>query len=68
MIATEQTVPFAQPVQPRSGACTPTAAAGSSWLGRFGFVSMSGDGRRLACAVLHQEPDIWLVSNFDAAR
>jgi len=35
---------------------------------RFGFVSMSGDGRRLACAVLHQEPDIWLVSNFDAAR
>ena len=29
---------------------------------------MSGDGRRLACAVLHQEPDIWLVSNFDAAR
>ena len=35
---------------------------------RLGFVSMSGDGRRLACAVLHQEPDIWLVSNFDAAR
>ena len=35
---------------------------------RLGFVSMSGDGRRLACAVLHQEPDIWLVSHFDAAR
>ena len=35
---------------------------------RLGFVSMSADARRLACAVLHQEPDIWLVSNFDAAR
>jgi serine/threonine protein kinase/Tol biopolymer transport system component len=35
---------------------------------RFGFVSMSGDARRVACAVLHQEPDIWLVSNFDAGR
>jgi len=35
---------------------------------RFGWASMSGDGLRLACVVLHQEPDIWLVSNFDAAR
>jgi hypothetical protein len=34
---------------------------------RFGFVSMSGDARRVACAVLHQEPDIWLVSNFGAS-
>jgi serine/threonine-protein kinase len=35
---------------------------------RFGFVSMSGDARRVACAALHQEPDIWLVSNFDRGR
>jgi hypothetical protein len=32
---------------------------------RFGFVSMSGDARVVACAVLHQELDICLVSNFD---
>jgi hypothetical protein len=32
---------------------------------RLGFVSMSGDGRRLACAVHRLEPDVWLVSNFD---
>ncbi len=32
---------------------------------RFGFVSMSGDARRLACAVIHDEPDIWLASSFD---
>jgi serine/threonine-protein kinase len=32
---------------------------------RFGFVSMSGDARRLVCAVHRSEPDLWLVSNFD---
>jgi serine/threonine protein kinase/WD40 repeat protein len=32
---------------------------------RFGFVSMSGDGRQLVCAVHRLEPDIWLVSDFD---
>ena len=32
---------------------------------RFGFVSMSGDGRRLVCAVHQLEPDLWLVSNID---
>jgi Tol biopolymer transport system component len=35
---------------------------------RFGFVSMSRDARLVACAVLHQEPDVWLVSDFDAGR
>jgi hypothetical protein len=30
----------------------------------FGFVSMSGDARRLVCAVHRLEPDLWLVSNF----
>ncbi len=33
---------------------------------RFGFVSMSGDGRRVACAALQQEADIWLVPNLEA--
>jgi serine/threonine protein kinase/Tol biopolymer transport system component len=32
---------------------------------RFGFVSISGDARRLVCAVHGLEPDLWLVSNFD---
>jgi eukaryotic-like serine/threonine-protein kinase len=32
---------------------------------RFGFVSMSGDGRRLVCAVHRLEPDLWLVSNLN---
>lgn len=32
---------------------------------RFGFVSMSGDGRRLVCAVHRLEPDLWLVSDFN---
>ena len=32
---------------------------------RFGFVSMSGDARRLVCAVHRLEPDLWLVSNLD---
>jgi hypothetical protein len=32
---------------------------------RFGFVSMSGDGRRLACSVHRLEPDLWLVSNLN---
>ena len=35
---------------------------------RFGFVSMSGDARRLVCAVHRLEPDLWLVSDFDAGR
>jgi hypothetical protein len=29
---------------------------------RFGFVTMSADARRVACAALHQEPDIWLLT------
>jgi Tol biopolymer transport system component len=33
---------------------------------RFGFVSMSGDGRRVACATLQQEADIWLVPDIEA--
>ena len=32
---------------------------------RLGFVSMSGDGRRLVCAVHRLEPDVWLVSGLD---
>jgi serine/threonine protein kinase len=32
---------------------------------RFGFVSMSGDARRLVCAVHRLEPDLWLVSNLN---
>jgi Tol biopolymer transport system component len=35
---------------------------------RFGFVSMSGDARRLVCAVHQLEPDLWLVSDFDPNR
>jgi Tol biopolymer transport system component len=35
---------------------------------RFGFVSMSGDGRRVACAALQQEADIWLVPDIEAER
>jgi len=37
-----------------------------AWL--KGFVSMAADGRRLACAVLEREPDVWLVNNFDPER
>jgi Tol biopolymer transport system component len=33
---------------------------------RFGFVSMSGDGRRVACAALQQDADIWLVPDVEA--
>ena len=33
---------------------------------RFGFVSMSGDGRRVACAALQQEADIWLAPRVEA--
>jgi serine/threonine protein kinase/dipeptidyl aminopeptidase/acylaminoacyl peptidase len=35
---------------------------------RTGFVSMSADARRLACAVHRREPDLWLVSNFGGGR
>jgi Tol biopolymer transport system component len=35
---------------------------------RTGFVSMSADARRLACAVHRREPDLWLVSNFGGRR
>ncbi|HEY7481834.1 MAG TPA: hypothetical protein VH680_15065, partial [Gemmatimonadales bacterium] len=35
---------------------------------RFGFVSMSGDARRVACAALEQEADIWLVPDFEEPR
>ena len=35
---------------------------------RLGFVSMSGDGRRLVCAVHELQPDIWLVSGFDPRK
>jgi serine/threonine-protein kinase len=37
-----------------------------SWLPaecRFGFVTMSADARLVACAALHQEPDIWLLTD-----
>jgi Tol biopolymer transport system component len=33
---------------------------------RFGFVSMSGDARRVACAALQQEADIWLAPRIEA--
>jgi Tol biopolymer transport system component len=33
-----------------------------------GFVTMSADGRRLACAVLEREPDVWLATDFDPGR
>ena len=33
---------------------------------RFGFVSMSGDAWRVACAALQQEADIWLAPRIEA--